>query len=273
MSRLPIDFNFRKQRRKVGREGNVAIWGPLNPPLQLGIRGTHAAVDWDICTVCGICVEICPQRLYEWVQTPNHPTSERKPLPARERECVQCYRCEAECPVQAIRVVAPDPTGFGRVMDPLFFLQVVGGIVYGTYSGPALGISILFWVGWAMLAVAIPLFLSIAISFKKTGKPGKGKSVIDTTVLVDTGTYAVVRHPQTLGGMLMVFASLLISQHWLAAILGVAVSAWYYREIVKEEKGLLVKFGDKYEEYMQRVPRMNLLTGTIRLLKHRNQRR
>ena len=273
MSGLPIDFKFRKERRKVGKERNVAVWGPLNPPLELGIRGTHVAVDWDICTGCGICAEICPQRLYEWVQTPNHPTSERKPLPAREPECVQCHRCETKCPVQAIRIVVPGPTGWRRAMDPLGFLQMGGGIVYAILYGPALGLMALFWVGWLMLAIGVPLFLSIAIYFKKAGRPVEGKSIADTTVLVDTGTYALVRHPQTLGAILMMSASILISQHWLIAILGITVSAWNYRWVVKEEKGLLVKFGDEYKDYMQRVPRMNLLIGIIRLLKRRDRRR
>lgn len=267
---MPIDPAFQKERPRAGKEKGVAIWGPVNPPRQLGIRGTHVAVDWDICTGCGACLEVCPQQLYEWIETPDHPNSERKPFPARELECLQCYRCENECSVRAIRVVFPGPTGLlDAAMFPVMLVVVVGGIIYGIMYGPALGLGALFWIGWGVLALALPLFLSIAICFRRRGKPGEGKSFMDTTVLVDSGTYAVVRHPQLLGGILMMVASILISQHWLAAILGIAAIAWWYVGGVQEEAGLMVKFGDEYRDYMQRVPRMNLLLGAFRLLMRR----
>jgi len=64
-------------------------------------------------------------------------------------------------------------------------------------------------------------------------------------------------------------ASILISQHWLAAIVGVPIIVWTYLEEVKAEKGLMIKFGDDYKRYTQRVPRMNFILGIIRLLQRR----
>ena len=93
---------------------------------------------------------------------------------------------------------------------------------------------------------------------------------MDTTVLVDRGTYAIVRHPMSLGSILLMSASILISQHWLVAITGVIMSALVYREQVKLEKGLLVKFGDDYKRYMEKVPRLNPVLGTIRWLARAN---
>jgi len=132
-----------------------------------------------------------------------------------------------------------------------------------------LGLIISFYVGWLTLAVALPLFFSIAIYFRKAGKPEEGRSLMDTTVLVESGTYAIVRHPQLLGGILSMSASILISQHWLAAIVGVPISVWGYNEAIKEEKRPMVKFGDEYKRYMQKVPRMNFLLGIIRLLRRK----
>ena len=86
---LPIDPYFQKKMKKVSKEG-IAIWGPVDPPEKLGIRGTYVAVDWDICEGCGICLEVCPVPLYEWIETSGHPTSEKKAFPARELDCVQC---------------------------------------------------------------------------------------------------------------------------------------------------------------------------------------
>jgi protein-S-isoprenylcysteine O-methyltransferase Ste14/ferredoxin len=271
---LPIDPNFEKNRKKVGKEKGIAIWGPVDPPEKLGIRGTHVAVDWDFCEGCGICLEVCPKQLYEWVETSGHPTSEKKAFPARELDCVQCYKCETKCPAQAIRIVFW-PTGRFRqlfsLVAYLVFLQAIGGIIYGVLFGPSLGLQSLFYVGWLILPVALLFFFSIVIYFKKEGKPGEGKSLMDTTVLVDSGTYAIVRHPQILGTMLLMSASILISQHWLAAIVGVPLIVWEYLEVAYEEKGLIIKFGDDYKRYMQKVPRINFVLGVIRLLQRRKR--
>ena len=90
-----------------------------------------------------------------------------------------------------------------------------------------------------------------------------------TTVLVDSGTYAIVRHPQMLGGTLMMCASILVSQHWLFALLGVPFIASLPKWIKDSENGLIAKFGDDYRQYMKKVPRMNLVLGIIRLLRRK----
>lgn len=84
---------------------------------------------------------------------------------------------------------------------------------------------------------------------------------MDVTAVVDTGLYGIVRHPQYLGCMLMMFVSVLVSQHWLSAVIGVLIAFWIYSEIPKEEKGLILKFGDEYKNYMERVPRLNVVVG------------
>jgi NAD-dependent dihydropyrimidine dehydrogenase PreA subunit/protein-S-isoprenylcysteine O-methyltransferase Ste14 len=274
---LHIDPEFQKRRKKVGKEKGIAIWGPVDPPEKLGIRGTYVAVDWDICTGCGICLEVCPKQLYEWVVTSGHSTSKKKAFPARESDCVQCYKCETKCPAQGIRIVFipssfQGPTGWlFSLAAYLFFLQSIVGIIYGVWFGPFLGIQPLFYVGWVILPVALLFFVSIAIYFKREGKPGEGKGLMDTTVLVDSGTYAIVRHPMALGSILLMSASILISQHWLAAIVGVPIIVWMYLQEVKAEKGLIIKFGDDYKRYMEKVPRMNFVLGVIRLLQRRKR--
>ncbi|MFC1916836.1 methyltransferase family protein [Chloroflexota bacterium] len=91
-------------------------------------------------------------------------------------------------------------------------------------------------------------------------------SFVHTTRLVDTGIYAVVRHPQYLGGILSIFvATLLFYPHWLFAVLGVPGSAILYLSAKEEEKNLIQRFGNDYLTYMQRVPRMNLVSSIIKL--------
>jgi len=270
---LPIDPDFRKKRKKVGKVEGKAIWGPVNPPEKLGIRGTNVAVDWDICDGCGKCLEVCSVRLYDWVATSGHPTSEKKAFPARESDCVQCYTCEAQCPAQAIRVTFGGPSsGWEKAAVPLMLTQIIVGIIYGALFGPYWGLQIPPYVGWVVLAVGLPFFLSPAIYFPKKGRPQERKSLMDTTAVVDSGTYGVVRHPQLLGCILLMSASILISQHWLAAIIGVPISVWLYIEVPKDEKGLIIKFGDDYKRYMQKVPRMNFLLGIIRLVRRRKRK-
>jgi len=268
---LPIDLDFQKSRKKVGKEEGIAIWGPVDPPEKLGIRGTNVAVDWDICEGCGICLEVCPVQLYEWMETSGHPTSEKKAFPARESDCVQCLACETQCPAKAIRVIFGGPPGWQKSVVFIMFAQIIVGVIYGALFGPYLGLKIPFYVGWIVSVVGLPFFFSPFMYFQKKGRPQEGKSLMDTTVIVDSGTYGIVRHPQYLGCILLISASILISQHWLSAIIGIPIAAWWYKEAPKEEKSLMLKFGDYYKHYMQRVPRLNPLVGIFRLLRRREK--
>ncbi|NOJ31173.1 MAG: ferredoxin, partial [Candidatus Nitrosocosmicus sp.] len=42
--------------------------------------------------------------VYEWLDTPGHPASERKPFMIREKDCIFCLACENVCPPQAIKI-------------------------------------------------------------------------------------------------------------------------------------------------------------------------
>ena len=264
---MPINADFQKKRKKVGKEEGVAVWGPVDPPEKIGIRGTNVAVDWDICEGCGVCFDVCPMHVYCWKGTSGHPTSDKKPLPIGELECACCYECEARCPVQAIRVVFGPPKAFIATV-PLMFAQIILSVVYGIAFGSYLGLSIPFYVGWIILVVGLPFFLSPSLYFPKAQE---GKSVMDTRAIVDSGTYGIVRHPQVLGCLLLMCGSIFISQHWLSAIVAVPLFVSFYRYVLKEEKNLIVKFANDYKRYMQRVPSMNLIVGTIRLLKSRKR--
>jgi protein-S-isoprenylcysteine O-methyltransferase Ste14 len=43
--------------------------------------------------------------------------------------------------------------------------------------------------------------------------------------------------------------------------------------VLREEQMSIEKFGDDYKRYMQKVPRMNLLVGVIRLLRSKDIRK
>lgn len=100
----PIDTSFKSKRQNVGKFKGISVWGPVDPPGQLGIWGDSVAVDFDICIGDGACIEACPVNVYEWLETPGHPGSEKKPFMAREKDCIFCLACENVCPPQAIKI-------------------------------------------------------------------------------------------------------------------------------------------------------------------------
>jgi NAD-dependent dihydropyrimidine dehydrogenase PreA subunit len=104
---LPIDADFQKKRKVVNQHNGHDVWGPVEPPTKLGIHGTIVAVDWDLCTGDGVCIEVCPVSVFDWADALGHPTSEKKSDPVKEKDCIQCLACETSCPAQAIKITPP----------------------------------------------------------------------------------------------------------------------------------------------------------------------
>jgi protein-S-isoprenylcysteine O-methyltransferase Ste14 len=97
----------------------------------------------------------------------------------------------------------------------------------------------------------------------------EGRSYMETTTLVDTGIYAIVRHPQGgTAGLLLNLALALIGQHWLPLILTAVGMALIYVDTFNADQACIEKFGAEYVRYMQRVPRVNFVAGILRLLVH-----
>ena len=104
---MPIDPEFKSNRQVVEKHSGHDVWGPVEPPTKLGIHGTTVAVDLDSCNGDGVCIDVCPVNVFEWFETPGHPTSEKKSDPVRESDCIFCMACEVQCPTQAIKVTQP----------------------------------------------------------------------------------------------------------------------------------------------------------------------
>ena len=100
----PIDPSFKSKRQVVGTFQGIKVWGPIDAPGQLGIWGTEVTVDYDICVADGACIEACPVNVYEWLDTPGHPASEKKPFMIREKDCIFCMACENVCPPQCVKI-------------------------------------------------------------------------------------------------------------------------------------------------------------------------
>jgi len=133
------------------------------------------------------------------------------------------------------------------------------------------GIEELRYAGWIIFAVGLVLIFLPMFVFRNKGKVKKGMDWTETSILVNTGIYSVVRHPLYLGWLLMYIAMIFWGQHWLTIIVGFLGMTCVYLISRQEDQQLIEKFGDDYKRYMRSVPRMNLLAGTLRLLLQRNR--
>jgi protein-S-isoprenylcysteine O-methyltransferase Ste14 len=104
---------------------------------------------------------------------------------------------------------------------------------------------------------------------KKKGGVAKGKSYMKTTKLVDTGIFAILRHPQYMAGILIVFALPLITQSWIITLLGIPNFLFFYLGLIEGDERGIRKFGDEYKKYMKRVPQTNFILGIIKYLGRR----
>ncbi len=153
------------------------------------------------------------------------------------------------------------------IVTLLFISQIIIGIYllseisqnkFLAYTG--VGLYIFSGLIFGML----PIF-----EFRKKGSVKKGKSYIHTTKLVDTGIYAIVRHPQYITWMWWAIAGMFLFQHWIVICLGIPIIPLTYIDLLNADKNGLQKFGEEYKRYMEKVPRANFLLGIIRLLQHR----
>jgi protein-S-isoprenylcysteine O-methyltransferase Ste14 len=127
-------------------------------------------------------------------------------------------------------------------------------------------INYLDYLGWILLILSIYFALSPVYVFKKKANVPEGKSYIHTKVIVDTGVFSIVRHPQYLSMLLVEIGLVLIVQHWLILILSIICIILTYYGILLQDKILVRKFKDDYVKYMKKVPRTNFAWGVIKRL-------
>jgi protein-S-isoprenylcysteine O-methyltransferase Ste14 len=125
---------------------------------------------------------------------------------------------------------------------------------------------------WAALPLgAVALFLAFApmATFRRHGRVEPGGTYMDATRVIEEGLFRLVRHPQYLGYIFLNLTFMVASQHWIPLVLGGGSILLFYIHAVKEEKGLLAKFGEDYGRYMERVPRFNFVSGAVRAVRGR----
>ena len=131
------------------------------------------------------------------------------------------------------------------------------------------GVKILQWIGWSVWIISLIFGIWPIFIFRAYGGVERGKSYVQTTKLVDTSLYAIIRHPQYVAGILLNIALILLAQHWLVILIGSISMILIYLDIQAADQEGIDKFGDEYHRYMQKVPQMNFLLGIIRVIQTR----
>jgi len=131
-------------------------------------------------------------------------------------------------------------------------------------------IKLLIWIGWSFLVLFIIIGSLPRIAFKKYGGIKEGESYLNTTRLVKSGIYSIIRHPYWLSWILLSLSLSLLSQYWVMTLFGIISSIIIYLETYHLDKRLIEKFGENYNTYKKQVPRMNLVIGVMKYLTNKN---
>ncbi len=118
-------------------------------------------------------------------------------------------------------------------------------------------------LGLIFLIIGILLVPVPYVLFPRKGQVQKGENFLSTTVIVDSGIYSLVRHPQYLGWSSIIVSFILIRQHLIITMIGAIALVLLYLSTMEEEKDLIDKFGSNYRNYMKVVPRWNLPLGIV----------
>jgi protein-S-isoprenylcysteine O-methyltransferase Ste14 len=153
----------------------------------------------------------------------------------------------------------------GAIIIASILIVVQYILTFFVYKMP--GIKSLQWVGWGIWVISMIFGFGPIFIFRKKGGVTKGKSYVETTRLVDTSLYAIVRHPQYIAGILFNLSLMLLAQHWLVILLGVISAVLIYLDIQAADQDGIKKFGEEYRQYMRRVPQVNFLYGILLLVK------
>ena len=148
----------------------------------------------------------------------------------------------------------------GHLIGHIAYIGLYGVLIISTiFLYNSANLAKLVYAGWIILAFGIIFLLWSSKSRKKGHAEGIGRES-----LVESGMYAFVRHPEFLGHILIIFALVIISQHWISLIVGAILIVLLCLAMIEEEKRNIEKFGDAYRDYMKRVPRINLIAGIIK---------
>jgi protein-S-isoprenylcysteine O-methyltransferase Ste14 len=157
------------------------------------------------------------------------------------------------------------PSWLGPLAGLVAIATIIGAVVLGPGAQRPLRI-----VGGGIGLIALSFALWPILTLVRHGRPIEGESYLHTTTLVDSGLFSVVRHPQYLAYILFMLTFGLLAQHLVVTVLAILGSVLLYVNAVLEERECTEKLGQEYRDYMERVPRFNLVAGVFRRLRRQD---
>lgn len=140
-----------------------------------------------------------------------------------------------------------------------FIIQIILLFLYNN----ELNLTSVRYIGHVLWVITIFFGIAPIIILRRKGKAPKGKSYMNTTTIVTSGLYSLVRHPQYLAGIFFTLSITCLTQSWISLVLTVFLIILTYDWTFREDKILIEKFGDEYRQYKNNVPRLNILLGII----------
>jgi protein-S-isoprenylcysteine O-methyltransferase Ste14 len=111
-------------------------------------------------------------------------------------------------------------------------------------------------IGWMLYVPSAILVISSMTGLFRKGAT-KGTDFTDTTTIIKSGIYGLIRQPMTLGLAIWSLAMAMVFQSAVTLILGLISIFCFWMAAGKESEYNIRKFGDDYSEYMKKVPMWN----------------
>ena len=117
-------------------------------------------------------------------------------------------------------------------------------LVYSVFLPLQLG-TIWFYAGLCVFIVGLSLIAIATFNFIAT----------PADRLITEGGYSFSRHPMYLATFLICLGSGIATGSWLFIFFSIIMALCFFQEALIEERYCLDRYGDAYEEYMNRTPR------------------
>jgi protein-S-isoprenylcysteine O-methyltransferase Ste14 len=124
------------------------------------------------------------------------------------------------------------------------------------------------WLKIAGLILFLPSAFFVLVPIVTLEHKGKSKTSAsplfapgEATIMLDSGIFQLIRHPLYFGTALWSVALIFIMQSFLSILLGGGAIFCFWTASRKEDAFNIRKFGDRYQEYMKKVPMWNVFKG------------
>jgi len=131
------------------------------------------------------------------------------------------------------------------------YVGIVGNLVWLLAMGYSVFLPLQpdtawFCIGLSIFVVGLSLMVMATYDFMST----------PTNRLITTGAYRFSRHPMYLSTSFICLGAGLAALSWLFIFLSIVMALCLYQEALIEERYCLNKYGDSYQDYKSKTPRL-----------------